>query len=168
MKKTFIIIGLMIFSTPALFGQKPDHKNLLPCKKMNAIITTRSVEENLNQQMTLAELLEQLEKINLDLEKVRDLDRSDVDEIGKVLLKKKEYLVAQLQSIESITHKQYFEEPQPLLNILTIFGYTAATISIPVLVILMCYEPESNNLQAPSFERLLKNFTTLKNRAFKE
>ncbi|MBY0353563.1 hypothetical protein K2W90_04335 [Candidatus Babeliales bacterium] len=160
-----LMLSLTFLPIPSALTKTLENSGLAPCKKMNTLLATRTFEQNLNQQITLAELLEQLEKINDDIENIRDLERPDVDEIYKILLKKKEHIVAQLRSIESVTRTHYFEETSLWSNALKLLGGTTVIIGVPALIVLACYDPQSRSMQKPTLERLQENFETLKNLA---
>ncbi|MBX9831160.1 hypothetical protein K2X40_04350 [Candidatus Babeliales bacterium] len=173
MKRYFLALAfsLTLLPIPSALSKTLENTGqntgLVPCKKMNNLIATRAFEQSLNQQMTLAELLEQLEKINDDIENIRDLERHDVDEIYRVLLKKKEYIVAQLRSIESVTRTHYLEETSIWSQALKLLGGTTVILGVPALTVLACYDPQSRSMQKPTLERLQENFETLKNMAKK-
>ncbi|MBX9831159.1 hypothetical protein K2X40_04345 [Candidatus Babeliales bacterium] len=162
MTKFFValVLSLAFLHMPKAHNNSLEETLRESCKKVSDLAATPSLQQSSEQNITLAKVLEQLEKINKSLEGTRSIEQPD-NQAYRVLLQEKENTITQLRLIEAINQLNELEQTPFWLTAIQVLGITTTIIGISSLFALACYDQRTGTFGKPSTSHLEKNFDKL-------
>lgn len=126
---------------------------------IDALENKLHAEAFLEQQISLAELNELIQKVKNDLEtKINSLDRPDKEEIIKILKNKLQNLMKHLEDIELIINPKPLNQDSQVKPIILGIITGAAAILIPTALVMSSWE--NDELNVPSWQRLKQHLVS--------